>query len=326
MTLTCGTEVARADKSSHTGFAGCLAGFAALPDRLFVLTAASVVVGTAAEIGDVVQAKDGTRLGVLAGWTDVDEGEVSTDAALIQVDPGLIGPSIATGGPPRGANVDPAIGDPVTIETQAGRHGAQITDLFIDADLTVSGPDFTAQARYRNQILCSGFGDALSAGSVVLDRDRNVIGLHVGQTGGKSVVTPINAILGAWIDGIDAPRLDLLARVPQGARTPSFPPIIPAEPQQGEPLPASTDKIAWGRHVSQAFKQKLNTICRELDINPNHLMACMAFETGETFRPDKTNSIGATGLIQFMPSTAKGLGTSTAALRQMTAGATTRRC
>jgi hypothetical protein len=50
-------------------------------------------------------------------------------------------------------------------------------------------------------------------------------------------------------------------------------------------------------------------------------MACIAFESAESFRPDIRNAAGsgATGLIQFMPTTAKGLGTTTAALAAMTA-------
>jgi hypothetical protein len=49
-------------------------------------------------------------------------------------------------------------------------------------------------------------------------------------------------------------------------------------------------------------------------------MAAMAFETGETFSPSiKNKASGATGLIQFMRSTAKGSGTTTAALAEMTA-------
>ena len=44
----------------------------------------------------------------------------------------------------------------------------------------------------------------------------------------------------------------------------------------------------------------------------------MAFETGRTLSPSIRNSIGATGLIQFIPSTARGLGTTTDALAQMT--------
>lgn len=51
------------------------------------------------------------------------------------------------------------------------------------------------------------------------------------------------------------------------------------------------------------------------------LMACMAFESGETFSPSVRNAAGsgAIGLIQFMPATAKGLGTSTDHLAIMTA-------
>ena len=49
-------------------------------------------------------------------------------------------------------------------------------------------------------------------------------------------------------------------------------------------------------------------------------MSCMAFESAETFRADIKNAAGsgAVGLIQFMPSTAKDLGTSTESLAAMT--------
>jgi hypothetical protein len=79
-------------------------------------------------------------------------------------------------------------------------------------------------------------------------------------------------------------------------------------------------EIAWGKKVSSAFKAKVIKICSNLGCDPSHLMAAMAFETGETFSPSKKNpKSGATGLIQFMPKTATGLGTSTAALAAMTA-------
>lgn len=80
-------------------------------------------------------------------------------------------------------------------------------------------------------------------------------------------------------------------------------------------------KIAWGSKVSGGFKEKVIQICDFLDITPDYLMSCMAFETGETFSPSIKNAAGsgATGLIQFMPATAKGLGTSTEKLEKMTA-------
>lgn len=83
---------------------------------------------------------------------------------------------------------------------------------------------------------------------------------------------------------------------------------------------ASAGKIAWGAKVSSEFKQKVIAICQELELNPSYLMSAMAFETGESFRADIPNAAGsgAVGLIQFMPSTAIALGTTTAELSKMT--------
>lgn len=81
-------------------------------------------------------------------------------------------------------------------------------------------------------------------------------------------------------------------------------------------------QIAWGAKVSPGFKDKVIEICKRLDINPDYLMACMAFETGETFSPNEPNKAGsgAVGLIQFMPKVAiEDLKTSTEKLGAMTA-------
>lgn len=78
--------------------------------------------------------------------------------------------------------------------------------------------------------------------------------------------------------------------------------------------------IAWGARVSAEFRAKVIAICADLGCDPDHLMAAMAFETGETFRPDIQNKLSkATGLIQFMPATARGLGTTIEDLARMTA-------
>lgn len=69
-------------------------------------------------------------------------------------------------------------------------------------------------------------------------------------------------------------------------------------------------KIAWGAKVSDLFLEKVIAIAVKLglpsDTGPSDLMACMAWESGETFSPSIRNGAGsgATGLIQFMPSTA----------------------
>lgn len=79
-------------------------------------------------------------------------------------------------------------------------------------------------------------------------------------------------------------------------------------------------EVAWGKKVSAAFKRRVIEIAAEFGIDPNYLMAAMAFESARTFSPSIENPYsGAVGLIQFMPSTARGLGTTTAALKRMTA-------
>lgn len=82
------------------------------------------------------------------------------------------------------------------------------------------------------------------------------------------------------------------------------------------------NQIAWGAKVSPEFKNKVIEISKRLDINPDYLMTCMAFETKETFRADKKNEKGSsgTGLIQFMKATAESvLKTTTEELANMSA-------
>jgi peptidoglycan hydrolase-like protein with peptidoglycan-binding domain len=74
-------------------------------------------------------------------------------------------------------------------------------------------------------------------------------------------------------------------------------------------------------NTTDEFRQKVIQIATNLEIDPNFLMAIMSFESGASFSPAKKNAAGsgAIGLIQFMPSTAKALGTTTAQLAAMTA-------
>ncbi|MDR0941660.1 MAG: transglycosylase SLT domain-containing protein [Bacteroidales bacterium] len=67
----------------------------------------------------------------------------------------------------------------------------------------------------------------------------------------------------------------------------------------------------------EEFLKKANSISAQLGIQPDWLMAVMAFESEIDHRKVNRTS-GATGLIQFMPSTAESLGTTTDALKAMT--------
>ena len=82
----------------------------------------------------------------------------------------------------------------------------------------------------------------------------------------------------------------------------------------------AADKLAWGSKVSKAFRTKVRAISKRLKLQPDHLMAIMAFETNKTFSPKQTTTTSsAIGLIQFMPNTAKTLGTTAAKLKAMSA-------
>jgi hypothetical protein len=66
-----------------------------------------------------------------------------------------------------------------------------------------------------------------------------------------------------------------------------------------------------------AFIIKVYQVALYLGVKPEHLMFLMWFETGHTLNSHIQNSIGAIGLIQFMPATARFLGTTTEALKVM---------
>lgn len=83
-------------------------------------------------------------------------------------------------------------------------------------------------------------------------------------------------------------------------------------------------QLAWGARVSTDFAQAVFALCSGFGWDVAHaswLMACMAFESGRTFSPSVRNAAGsgAVGLIQFMPGTAKWLGTTVENLELLSA-------
>lgn len=121
------------------------------------------------------------------------------------------------------------------------------------------------------------------------------------------------------LDAAEAALARLRALLTAETPAPSGP--APEPPTRG-PL------MAWGAKVSPTFRERVRWIADDLDIGPatgtpapDWLMTCIAWETGRSFRPDVKNMAGsgATGLIQFMPSTARALGTSVEKLAAMSA-------
>lgn len=128
---------------------------------------------------------------------------------------------------------------------------------------------------------------------------------------------------------------DLLDRLVASAQPlPESVPVIEADPvliPEPQPVisllpePANANKpappMAWGQKVSATFRARIWWLACTLRMDPNWIMACIAWESGESFSPSKKNlaGSGATGLIQFMPTTAKEIGTTVALLAKMTA-------
>jgi len=134
-----------------------------------------------------------------------------------------------------------------------------------------------------------------------LQSDMQAIGLYEGDVDGDWGPQS----LAAWEATIGA------ARLRQSVDLPGY-------------VPHQELSIAWSARVSAVFVDRVLWIRDALGMpekGADWLMACMAWETGERFSPDVRNGAGsgATGLIQFMPKTAVGLGTTTQALARMSA-------
>ncbi len=75
--------------------------------------------------------------------------------------------------------------------------------------------------------------------------------------------------------------------------------------------------VEGNSNVTGEFIKAVEKMAKNLETKPEYVLAAMSFETGSTFSPSIQNGIGATGLIQFLKSTAKGLGTTTDKLKAM---------
>ena len=80
---------------------------------------------------------------------------------------------------------------------------------------------------------------------------------------------------------------------------------LAAQPVKTPAKKSGDREILFGAKVSQEFKDSVLWIEAEGGPNADHLMACMAFETGRSFSPAVKNLAGSSGLglIQFMRAT-----------------------
>jgi peptidoglycan hydrolase-like protein with peptidoglycan-binding domain len=98
-----------------------------------------------------------------------------------------------------------------------------------------------------------------------------------------------------------------------GSATAAPTPATPSTQPAGQP--GQYERLATQR-LGAAFVAQARQVAQRLGVSPEGLFAMMNNESGLNPRAVNGGS-GATGLIQFMPATARALGTTTAALRNM---------
>jgi peptidoglycan hydrolase-like protein with peptidoglycan-binding domain len=82
---------------------------------------------------------------------------------------------------------------------------------------------------------------------------------------------------------------------------------------------STIEGVQGNANVTPEFIDAVEQMAERLGTQPQYVLAAMSFETGGRFDPSVQNNIGATGLIQFLKSTALNLGTTTDKLAKMSA-------
>ena len=92
------------------------------------------------------------------------------------------------------------------------------------------------------------------------------------------------------------------------------------DPENKKVLSPVGEKIVEAYPNSKHIAYEIEQVSKNLDMNPYHLANIINFESAGSFSPSQKQLAGgkAIGLIQFMPKTAKSLGTTTSELASMT--------
>lgn len=210
-----------------------------------------------------------------------------------------------------------------TLSGIAQRYGVGLDEL-LAANPQVANPDMIHAGDVIHVPIADAANQAGSAYAYVVKPGDTLSGIAAANGTTASALIAANGIVNA----------DMIypgdTLVIPGASAPGAPAANAAEPAQG---PVNSAPVADGSYdysqivgvagnanVTPAFIAEVEAMAERLDTRPEYLLAVMSFETGGSFSPSIQNpSTDATGLIQFLPSTARGLGSSVADLQAMTA-------
>ena len=240
--FSCGDRLQYGTFESGTG--GCLVQFPELNDRVLLLTAGHVVLPSFAQQGDAIyDTVTGEIIGTLFAWTQLD-GDPTTDAALIWIDPAKVSPIIRSLGAPTDISMQPAVGDVIRIAPHIGQTAVRETKIKAvgqNIDIAVGMPGSLEATRtiYRNQILTERpVSEGGDSGAIAVDGQGRVVGMVVaGSIDTGTVITPIAPIFknAAW----NGMQLQLVSTLPGTAQVPTMSvPLSAAVPPSAEEQPA----------------------------------------------------------------------------------------
>ena len=223
--------IRRPSTTGDVGTAGCLVQFPTIPDKLYMLTAGHCLVGPQSRQFDPVEeviSSDlpGPQFGRLAGWTTTLD-QVMSDAALVEVDPALVGPEIGDLGAPRGTiDRELQVGEELTIFALGERRVGTVEKLSVDMPIDMRMPDFAQPVRvtYLEHIRCSNFSEPGCSGAIALDKDGKAVGMVVAGDGKTfTLLTAIDVVLSDPKWGTELPALGICTAVPPQAKAPAPP-------------------------------------------------------------------------------------------------------
>ena len=183
----------------------------------------------------------------------------------------------------------------------------------------------------RGKMLALGagaLGTGIAAGSAInaLSGSENIQPAVVQQSIPENLADSLTSIIDRFVNAIDS-LIKSAGEKPKSTSRTSGGGSSGGAPKPSPSLDSGKSSYTPGTIPENVKKDSKFTggvteLAKKYNVPEDYLYAVMGFETGGTFDPAIRNKAGsgATGLIQFMPATARGLGTTTEELSKMDRG------